>query len=264
MDTSHSRRRTPWLPAMLTSALLVISSAALAAPASADPSPQGQAAPGRSHQPTKPSHPAGTSHPATKAHTTAEPTNHGSTSGSSGVSLARPNDFQAQADPDGMTNGGVDQPGGQGGIDTTSQDGNNGSGNDADCEDDNRGVGVPGHCKDRGDATTAGTPEVPGTPDLPGTAEVPGVPLDTTPDQVLAVVPSVTEVSAPAALPRATGVASATTASPASSATQAAAASSPTVLPNTGAGAALLALALAGLAALALGGGLTRRGRRTA
>ena len=262
MDTTHRRRRTPWLPAMLTSALLVVGSAALAAPASADPSPQGQAAPGHAHKPTKRSHPAGTPHTSTKAHTTATPTNHGSTSGSSGVSLPRPNDFQAQSDPDGMTNGGVDQPGGQGGIDTTSQDGNNGSGNDADCEDDNRGVGVPGHCKDRGDEPA--TPEVPGTPDVPGTPEVPDVPLDTTPDQVLAVVPSLTDVSAPAALPRAAGTASVSTTSPAVAGVQAAAASTPTVLPNTGAGAALLALALAGLVALALGGGLMRRGRRTA
>ena len=57
--------------------------------------------------------------------------------------------WQAQADPDGNENGGVDQPGGSGGVNTDDQDGNNGSGNDSDCEDDNRGKGVPGHCKDK-------------------------------------------------------------------------------------------------------------------
>jgi LPXTG-motif cell wall-anchored protein len=67
----------------------------------------------------------------------------------SAVQHDRPNHFQAQADPDGDANGGVDQPGGQGGVDTSAQDGNNGSGNDSDCEDDNRGKGVPGHCKDK-------------------------------------------------------------------------------------------------------------------
>lgn len=61
----------------------------------------------------------------------------------------KPNTYQAQSDPDGMENGGVDQPGGQGGVNTSAQDGNNGSGNDIDCEDDNRGRGVPGHCKNK-------------------------------------------------------------------------------------------------------------------
>ena len=85
----------------------------------------------------------------------------------------RPNDWQAQADPDGMDNGGVDQPGGTGG--TGPQDGNNGSGNDADCEDDNRGRGVPGHCKDNG--APAHTPaavtsaHASGAPATPETAE---------------------------------------------------------------------------------------------
>jgi LPXTG-motif cell wall-anchored protein len=90
----------------------------------------------------------------------------GSSSSNSAVRHERPNGYQAQADPDGDENGGVDQPGGEGGVDTSDQDGNNGSGNDSDCEDDNRGKGVPGHCKDKpadqpetgqnpaGDATT--------------------------------------------------------------------------------------------------------------
>ena len=80
----------------------------------------------------------------------------GSTSSNSAVQHERPNDYQAQSDPDGMDNEGVDQPGGDGGypIDdqgTKDQDGNNGTGNDLDCEDDNRGKGVPGHCKDKAD-----------------------------------------------------------------------------------------------------------------
>ena len=92
----------------------------------------------------------------------------------------RPNDWQAQADPDGMDNGGVDQPGGNGGT-VGSQDGNNGSGNDADCEDDNRGRGVPGHCEDTSSAAqpTAMTPVQPAAagvpaPAAPGASGAPG------------------------------------------------------------------------------------------
>ena len=44
-----------------------------------------------------------------------------------------------------MSNGGVNKPGG-GAVANDDVDGNNGSGNDADCEDDNNGVGTPGHC----------------------------------------------------------------------------------------------------------------------
>ena len=44
-------------------------------------------------------------------------------------------------DPDGDSNGGVDAPGGSGGIDKADQDCNNGSGNDADGEDDNNAGG---------------------------------------------------------------------------------------------------------------------------
>lgn len=73
------------------------------------------------------------------------------------TTFTRPNDWQAQADPDGTSNGGVDQPGGTGGT-IGAQDGNNGSGNDTDCEDDNRGQGVPGHCKATN--TSAQTPSV--------------------------------------------------------------------------------------------------------
>jgi LPXTG-motif cell wall-anchored protein len=161
-----------------------------------------------------------------------------STPTGSAVSLDRPNSFQAQADPDGTANGGVDQPGGTGGVDTTSQDGNNGSGNDADCEDDNRGVGVPGHCKVR----PTDAPEV-------ATA----TPTDRSTETAVTKVATLsgtdgTLVSAPA---RGLG--------------QAAAVSSPTgVLPNTGAGQALLGLAIAGVASLAAGAGILRRSRRTA
>lgn len=70
-----------------------------------------------------------------------------SSQGRSAVAHEKPNDYQAQSDPDGMENGGVDQPGGTGGT-IGAQDGDNGSGDDVDCEDDNRGVGVPGHCDD--------------------------------------------------------------------------------------------------------------------
>jgi hypothetical protein len=45
----------------------------------------------------------------------------------------------SQSDPDGMSNGGADKPGGTGGIDQDDQDGNNGCGNDDDFEDDNNG-----------------------------------------------------------------------------------------------------------------------------
>jgi len=95
-------------------------------------------------QPDHPSNGQADSHPAPK-------TADGATT------FTRPNGWQAQADPDGMTNGGVDQPGGTGGT-VGAQDGNNGSGNDTDCEDDNRGQGVPGHCKAR--STPSQTPSV--------------------------------------------------------------------------------------------------------
>ena len=66
--------------------------------------------------------------------------------------------WQAQADPDGDENGGVDQPGGTGGT-IGAQDGDNGSGNDIDCEDDNNGITeVPGHCpEDTEEATVTAT-----------------------------------------------------------------------------------------------------------
>jgi hypothetical protein len=45
---------------------------------------------------------------------------------------------QSTSDPDGMSNGGADKPGGDGGFDAD-KDGNNGCGNDDDFEDDNNG-----------------------------------------------------------------------------------------------------------------------------
>lgn len=179
--------------------------------------------------------------------------------GGSAVSLDKPNSFQAQADPDGMTNGGVDQPGGTGGVDTSSQDGNNGSGNDADCEDDNRGVGVPGHCKDR---PATGSEGGTGSP-LPGQDETSDQTSDLTPQ--LHLTPSLTTVA------DATGTDSSLVSAPATGQVQGevrthAAAAHPAtgVLPETGAGQALLGLALAALVALGLGTALVRRGRRAA
>src|SRR3954465_7804913 len=45
---------------------------------------------------------------------------------------------RSTSDPDGMSNGGADKPGGAGGYDSD-HDGNNGCGNDDDFEDDNNG-----------------------------------------------------------------------------------------------------------------------------
>ena len=161
--------------------------------------------------------------------------------GGSGVSLPRPNDFQAQSDPDGLENGGVDQPGGQGGVDPTAQDGNNGSGNDTDCEDDNNGVGVPGHCKD--DPETVTTPPAVDVEPVGETVVIAG-PFAPTASSVAIEMPEATHPQA---------VVLGGSRMPGTSAT---------VLPDTGAGQVLLGLALAGLATLAVGAGLLRQGRR--
>ena len=55
--------------------------------------------------------------------------------GSAGASGAQ---GRSWSDPDGVTNGGADKPGGSGGFDAD-KDGNNGCGNDDDFEDDNNG-----------------------------------------------------------------------------------------------------------------------------
>jgi LPXTG-motif cell wall-anchored protein len=244
------------LAAWGSAAILVTATIAFAAPSYAAPNPgQGQSAPGQAH-----THANHQQVAPTRRHAAANAApGH---QGGSAVSLGRPNDFQAQADPDGMENGGVDQPGGQGGIDTTSQDGNNGSGNDADCEDDNNGVGVPGHCKDRpGHVTPPGGPDNPGTdnPDNPGTdnSDTPGTDTpvpggDVAGPVVQPVAGSAVQVDAPGVF--------AASAAP----TRATAAPAAGVLPNTGAGQALLALALAGIAGLGLGAAMLRQSRRTA
>lgn len=250
MDSSrHRLRRSTWLVATISSLLLVAASVAFAGTASA----AAHAAPGAAK-----AHTAGgsTSHSATapghvKSH-------HISGGGNSAVSLARPNDFQAQADPDGTENGGVDQPGGQGGVDTTTQDGNNGSGNDTDCEDDNRGLGVPGHCKDRPGHVTppAGEDTPPSGTDLPGNLGTDVAGPVQQPDLPTAAGAAI-QVMAPG-----TSAANA----PAADLTAAAAApaATPGVLPNTGAGQALLGLVIAALVALAVGVGLLHQGRRPA
>lgn len=115
------------------------------------------------------------------------------------TTFTRPNNWQAQADPDGMTNGGVDQPGGTGGT-VGAQDGNNGSGNDADCEDDNRGQGVPGHCKAKStpaQSPSTATPTRSQRPDTSATATSVTVPTAVAPASA-AATPAAQPVSLPA------------------------------------------------------------------
>jgi LPXTG-motif cell wall-anchored protein len=278
MVSSHSPRHRSWYLAPITAVVLLLGSVAFAASASAQPNPGTPSQPTSGHaaKAQGPKAPAsqGQGQGRTKPHRSSGA---GHTSGGSAVNLSRPNGFQAQSDPDGMTNGGVDQPGGTGGVDTTTQDGNNGSGNDADCEDDNRGVGVPGHCKDRPSTPGEVTGDTPDTVDNSGT-DTTGTTTDTsgtgtTPTDTSTVVlpgalvlpPSVgtglatdqlTQVSAPTG----SSVAGAST----GTASQAAPGPVASILPNTGAGQALLALLVGGLAALTIGTGLLRRARATA
>lgn len=254
-STGHLGRLAAWGSA----AILVTASIAFGAPSYAAPKDpgQGQSAHGQVHKQANQRE-----HAATRGHAAGSSTS--GNEGGSAVSLTRPNNFQAQSDPDGMENGGVDQPGGQGGIDTTTQDGNNGSGNDTDCEDDNNGVGVPGHCKDRpGHVTPPSGTDNPGT-GTPGTG-TPGTPGTDTPipgtDVAGPVVQPVLQpvVAGPAVQVDAPGVFAASAAP-----TQGKAAPAAGVLPNTGAGQALLALAIAGLAGLGLGVAMLRQSRRTA
>ncbi len=228
MDRPRRRRLGAVLAAGTAAGALTLSTGVLAA-ASADPSPQGTTHRQKAH------------HRADDQahHGTAGQHAHGKSGQHSSVSLPRPNHFQAQADPDGTLNGGVDQPGGQGGLDPTSQDGNNGSGNDADCEDDNNGVGVPGHCRDE--------PTEPG-PVVPEAAQLPGIDAGTT-------LADSSTVSAPLASPPAGG---------ASSVVVSRGTSTPSVvLPETGAAQGMAALAAAGVVAVALGSTLVRRRRST-
>jgi LPXTG-motif cell wall-anchored protein len=233
-------------------AILVTMSLAFASPSYAQQhdtgeamSAQGQAHAARGHAPTHRLKHAS----ATRSHATGGTVT--TTSGGSAVNLPRPNDFQAQADPDGMENGGVDQPGGQGGIDTTTQDGNNGSGNDADCEDDNNGVGVPSHCKDR-----------PGT-DHPVTRNPVTSNPATGPEVAGPVLPTSSVGSGSAVQVAAPGVFAGSLAPAHVAAAKAAAAPAAGVLPNTGAGQALAALAIAGLAGLGIGAAILHQSRRT-
>jgi LPXTG-motif cell wall-anchored protein len=167
--------------------------------------------------------------------------------------------WQAQADPDGMENGGIDQPGGNGGYDPKGWDGNNGTGNDPDCEDDNRGKGVPGHCTDR--AATPASPQVEGessheTPGLTGASPA----ESTTVTDVLGIERHASSTAAGRA-PVAAGAAE--PAEVADAAEVAPAAEAAGVLPNTGADAAVLGLLAGGLAAAGAGTVLVRRGRAT-
>lgn len=90
------------------------------------------------------------------------------------------NQGKAESDPDGMSNGGVDKPGGQGGVYTGDQDGNNGCGNDNDFEDDNNGnCGGPAHERGRTPTAPEGstgrtTPSAPTPPAATVTPEVGG------------------------------------------------------------------------------------------
>ena len=280
MVSSHSPRHRSWYLAPIAAVALVLGSVAFASSASAQPGPDNPAQQsGHAAKAQGPKAPASEAR-GSKAQGQGRTEPHrshaaGDARGGSAVSLPRPNDFQAQADPDGMANGGVDQPGGTGGVDTTSQDGNNGSGNDADCEDDNRGVGVPGHCKDRPASAGEVTEETPDTGDTTtdnaGTSTDTAAPTSTTDtgtailSGALVLPPFVdsgmatdqlTQVSAPTG----SSVAGASTAT----ASQGAARPGATILPNTGAGRALLALLVGGLAAVTVGAGLLRRGRAAA
>lgn len=239
MDRPRRRRHGI---AVVTTLAALVGAPALVAPASADPSPQGVAHRQKDHHPR--------AHQATPAH-------HGQakTGRDSSVSLPRPNDFQAQSDPDGSLNGGVDQPGGRGGLDPTSQDGNNGSGNDADCEDDNNGVGVPGHCKDR---TPTGPAAVP-APSSSASSPSASSPSESSPSASSSTVASATVASAtvPFVLPP-----SVDTSSIVAKGASAPPAARSGVLPATGAAQNLGLLALVGVAAVALGSALVLRRRR--
>ena len=272
-------RIVPWLVTLVSALVLVLGSVGFAASASASP--------GNGHRygqtKAQPHEPATTEKsPETKASA-----GHRPTSSESGVSLQRPNDYQAQSDPDGMENGGVDQPGGQGGVNTSAQDGNNGSGNDIDCEDDNRGVGVPGHCKDKptlcqkpvkgngnayGHSKACETESAPTTPDTTEQSTVSGLAAPGTKSVTAVVEPAVMGIemwatatgASPATAPVTAGAPGATGAvveMPAAVSAGLAGTPSAGALPNTGAGQTLFALILAGLAAAGFGTVLMRRSR---
>jgi LPXTG-motif cell wall-anchored protein len=322
------RTRISWLFALLSAMVLMAGTVGFAGAASATPgngNGNAMAHARRSSPPPSPlGRPKATTTPRLGPHSrtakrggstakTGTSANDDSTrGGTSGVSLPKPNRYQAQADPDGMENGGVDQPGGTGGVNTSAQDGNNGSGNDIDCEDDNRGQGVPGHCKPRrtacaeehghGNGHARGrakecdaaqgprTPEVAGTPGatwsppagsdaaplgmVPTQAALPAgsasaASADLPPQGTLAEVLGV-EAFASAAGATSTNIAAeaATGATlggnrlaPGVAGVQASVGPMMGLLPNTGAGKALLAATAIGLIALAAGGALMLRHR---
>jgi LPXTG-motif cell wall-anchored protein len=186
---------------------------------------------------------------------------HGDTTASqsnAAVRHERPNEFQAQADPDGDDNGGVDQLGGDGGEGGV-QDGDNGTGNETDCEDDNRGVGRPGHCDEN---EPAGSP--PGSPPTGSIAPEESENTDASPSAdvgeptTLDDAPIVLGVSAerPDALPEAAEVAGVS-----AQRDDVAARPLPTVLPATGLAADLALVAGLGVALTVLGGLALRRRR---
>ncbi|HEY0904480.1 MAG TPA: LPXTG cell wall anchor domain-containing protein [Marmoricola sp.] len=229
MQTIHLAQTIGRLVAWTSAALLASGSIGLAAPAFAERSSTGEArsAHGQAQKQANLQQDQGRDH--------GRPTARAGDGGRADVSLPRPNDFRAQADPDGLENGGVDQPGGQGGVDVTAQDGNNGTGNDSDCEDDNNGLGLPGHCTERP------APVIAPVDDTAGDTDVASV---------------IADVLAP------TGGSAGVVVSPAGTTVPPAVRTG--VLPDTGTGRALLSLAVAALTALALGGGLLLRGRRSA
>ena len=172
------------------------------------------------------------------------------------------NQGKAQHDPDDdgrgpdRSNGGVDQPGGAGGVDLADQDGNNGCGNDDDFEDDNEGwCGKP-----PAKAPTVEQPRI----------DVPAVTNEVAPSGVVTAVPAdvASEAAAPAAV--APEVLSASLEAPAivtevlgvTLERGPAPAPAAGVLARTGVD--LTTFVLAALALVLAGVGCTRLGRRTA
>lgn len=229
MQTIHLAQTIGRFVAWTSAVLLVSGSIGLAAPAVAERSSTGEARSAHGQAQKQ----ANLQQDQVRDH--GRPTARAGDGGRADGSLPRPNDFRAQADPDGLENGGVDQPGGQGGVDVTAQDGNNGTGNDSDCEDDNNGLGTPGHCRPApapvAPAVGAGAPSV----------------------GIVAVLPALEVVETEVGVLGPSAVAHQAFAEPAAA---------PAVLPNTGADATMVGVALAALATLTVGAGLVRRGRR--
>ena len=144
MDASLRHTRTPRLLALLTLLLLI------AVPAAAAAETCGESA-----------------HPSGKDRCVEE-----GQSATQGDAQADPDD---NGNPPERSNGGADEPGGEGGVNPADQDGNNGCGNDQDFEDDNEGLCLqgasgpepeieptkrPGKADDRDEAAIDGVPGV--------------------------------------------------------------------------------------------------------